>query len=226
MAPPFSAEQFFAVFSRYNEAVFPIQIAFLILAAASVVAAARRPRSARLILGFLALLWAWMGVVYHWIFFASINPAAMIFGALFVLEAALLVRVALTRADLVVKPELDAFGVMGGLLLGYGLVVYPILNWSVGHRYPAQPTFGLPCPTTIFTMGLLLWVKGRVPWHLLVVPALWSVVGSSAVRYFGVIEDAALPVAGIVGAGALLLRNRRLAAEAPIAPSRVGHDGG
>jgi hypothetical protein len=226
MAPPFSADQFFAVFSRYNQAVFPIQIAFFILAAASVVAAVRWSRSSRLIVGFLALLWAWMGVVYHWIFFASINPAAMIFGALFVLEAALLVWFSVNRGNLVVKPELDVFGVMGGLLLAYGLVVYPVLNWTVGHRYPAQPTFGLPCPTTIFTMGMLLWVKGRVPWHLLVVPALWSVVGTSAVRYFGVIEDAALPVAGIAGAGALLLRNRRLAAEAPIAPSHVGHDGG
>ncbi len=29
----------------------------------------------------LALFWAWMGVVYHWAFFARINPAAFLSAA-------------------------------------------------------------------------------------------------------------------------------------------------
>ncbi|WP_394339066.1 DUF6064 family protein [Methanosarcina sp. UBA289] len=31
-------------------------------------------------------IWLWMGIVYHWSFFASINPVAHIFGVLFVLR--------------------------------------------------------------------------------------------------------------------------------------------
>lgn len=48
----------------------------------------------------------------------------------------------------------------------------PSLGVAIGHTYPAQPTFGLPCPTTIFTFGLLLWVRPPVPWSLLVIPVL------------------------------------------------------
>jgi hypothetical protein len=75
--------------------------------------------------------------------------------------------------------------------------------------YPRQPTFGLPCPTAIFTIGVLLWARSRVHWSLLVVPAAWSVLGFSAVISFGVLEDAMLPVAGILGGALILWHNSR-----------------
>jgi uncharacterized protein DUF6064 len=60
------------------------------------------------------------------------------------------------------------------------------------------PTFGLPCPTTIFTLGLFLWCRRPTPWLLLVVPALWAAIAISAAVSFHVFEDYALPVAAVV----------------------------
>jgi hypothetical protein len=44
------------------------------------------------------------------------------------------------------------------------MVVYPLLGIRFGHSYPRAPLFGVaPCPTTIFTFGLLLWATRSVP---------------------------------------------------------------
>lgn len=77
---------------------------------------------------------------------------------------------------------------------------------AAGHRYPVTPTFGLPCPTTILTIGLLAWTGFRTSPALWIVPLLWTMVGGSAATLLGMHEDLALPVAGVVGAGVLLAR--------------------
>jgi hypothetical protein len=69
---------------------------------------------------------------------------------------------------------------LGGLFVVYALVVYPLLGAALGHRFPAAPTFGLPCPTTLFTVGLLAFLRRPFPASVLVIPALWTVVGTSA----------------------------------------------
>lgn len=78
---PFTSEQFCDVFGAYNNAIWPAQIvayALGLLAAGF----ALWPSSAgdRIIAGVLALMWAWTGIIYHWLFFAVINPGAFLFG--------------------------------------------------------------------------------------------------------------------------------------------------
>ena len=98
-----------------------------------------------------------------------------------------------------------AFSASGGLeaaagwaLVIYSLVAYPALGYLLGHRYPASVTFGLPCPTTIFTLGVLLWIVPRPSWRLLALPLLWALVGTSAAFQFGMLEDLGLAVSVIV----------------------------
>jgi len=210
MVPPFTADEFFQVFVAYNTAVWPAQILLVGVAVLCLVLALRPERWAgKTIMFVLAALWAWMAVAYHWAFFTEINPAARIFGALFLLEAVLLLWVGFRRDDLRFEPRRDLFGVAGGILISYALVVYPLLGMALGHRYPAQPTFGLPCPTTIFTVGMLIWLKPKVPWGPLIVPLVWSVIGMTAVFYFGVLEDTMLPIATITATVLILIKNRR-----------------
>lgn len=210
MVPPFTTDQFFQVFVAYNTAVWPAQILLVGAAVLCVVLAFRPERWAgKTIVFVLAALWAWIAVAYHWAFFAQINPAARIFGALFLLEAALLLWVGFRTDDLRFEPRRDLFGVAGGILIAYALVVYPLVGLALGHRYPAQPTFGLPCPTTIFTVGILIWLKPRVPRGPLIVPLVWSGIGMTAVFYFGVLEDIMLPIATISAAVLILMKNRR-----------------
>lgn len=208
MTPPFSAEQFFDVFVAYNEAVWPAQVLLVGLAVvATVLAFQRFSWQGKAIAGLLALLWIWMGVAYHWAFFAEINPAAQVFGGLFVLEGLLFGWAGLQSEALSFRPAPDVSGWAGSGLIVYALAVYPLLGVALGHTYPAQPTFGLPCPTTIFTFGVLLWARPKVPWVLLAIPVAWAVVGSTAVRYFGVIEDTMLPISAIVTTALVLWRN-------------------
>ena len=67
-----------------------------------------------------------------------------------------------------------------------------------GHVYPSTPTFGLPCPTTIFTLGLLCWADKKRPPIVWVIPILWSVIGFAAAYSLGIKEDIGLFVAGIL----------------------------
>ena len=204
---PFTAEQFFGVFARYNVAVWPAQVVLTLLALAAVALVGRaRSWGGRAIAAILAVLWAWTGLAYHVAFFSAVNPAAWGFGAVFVLGALWFAWVGVVRGAV-------QFGVRGGVraatgwtLVVFALLAYPVLGFIVGHRYPAVPTFGAPCPTTIFTLGILLLAQAPAPRSLFVAPALWSAVGSVAAFQFGVVQDFGLLAAGVIGAAAMLGR--------------------
>jgi hypothetical protein len=206
---PFTADQFFDVFRAYNEAVWPSPLAFIIAAFAVILVAFRDGAyGGRLPAVFLAVVWLWMGVVYHALFFRAINPAAIVFAALFVLQACLFVWFGVVRRRLTFDVSMNAAGTAGAVLLTYALAIYPALSHLLGHRYPEAPTFGLPCPTTIFTFGLLLWVGPKVPRVLLIIPALWSVVGTVAALQLGMWEDYGLAAAAVIATAILLFSGR------------------
>ena len=200
MQLPFTTEQFLGVFRLYNLVVWPAQLLLYALALAAVALALRGgAHGGRIAAGVLAFLWLWSGVAYHLEFFAAISPAAYLFAALFVVEGVLLIRLGVVgHRRLTFAPRRDAHGVAGALLLLYALAGYPLLGYLLGHRWPATPTFGVPCPTTIFTLGLLLWAARPVPRALLAIPLLWAIVGSVAALRLGMTEDYGLTVAAVV----------------------------
>ncbi len=56
----------------------------------------------------------------------------------------------------------DPFGWTGSGFAIFAMALYPLIGWLAGHDWPSAPMFGVaPCPTTIFTMGLLLLTEGR-----------------------------------------------------------------
>ena len=199
MRIPFTPEQFLHVFRQYNEAVWPAQWLLYGAGMAAVVLAFSGSRHAgRVISAILAALWMWMGIVYHLVFFRPINPAAVIFGGAFLAQAALFVWLGVWRGRLAFGLNRGTSSVLAGILVLYSLVLYPMLGRALGHVYPATPTFGLPCPTTILTLGLLLWATPSRPRALFAIPLLWTAVGTSAAVQLGMVEDFGLLVAGIV----------------------------
>lgn len=209
MSLPFSREAFLAVFAQYNQGIWPAQALLLLLALFAVWAAGRgRPWSGRAVAAVLGLLWLWTGAVYHWTFFTALNPPAWAFGALVIAQGLAFLWVGAWRGRLEFRWRADAYGWTGAALIAYALAVYPALAVLFGHAYPAMPTFGAPCPTTIFTFGLLLWTPHLARW-LLAIPFAWSVVGVSAALQLGVWEDIGLVVAGVIGTTMLLWRERR-----------------
>jgi hypothetical protein len=71
-----------------------------------------------------------------------------------------------------------------------------------GHRYPAFPTFGAPCPTTIFTFGFLCLIELPFGRALLVAPVVWAAIGTVAAISLGVPQDFALPAAAAIALAA------------------------
>jgi hypothetical protein len=191
---PFTVEQFFGVFARYNAAVWPAPIVAYVLGIAAVVAALSVSRAGNYVAAAaLALFWAWTGVAYHWLAFAVINQAAWLFGALYIIEAMLLLWFG---RQLCFGYRRDLNGIVGLLLIVYAAIIYPVLGYAAGHSYPATPMFGVtPCPVTIFTLGLFLLAR-RPPWVLLIVPVLWSLVGGTAAFLLHVPQDWLLLVSG------------------------------
>lgn len=210
MELPFSTDQFLEVFRSYNLAIWPAQIIAYLLGIAAIALALRHTAQAgRLIMAMLAAFWLWMGAAYHLAFFSAINPAAYVFGGLFILQGLLFLAAGLWRPNLSFRYRKDAYGLAGALLILYALAIYPALGVLFGHGYPYAPLFGVaPCPTAIFTFGLLLWTEGRVPLWLLVIPTVWALIGTTAALRLGVPEDVGLLVAAMVAVAMLAYRNR------------------
>lgn len=210
MKLPFTVDQFFGVFKNYNLAVFPMQIVFYLLGGIVIYLAIKRPvLQGRIISFILAILWLWMGIVYHLIFFTAINKAAYFFGALFVVQGLLFLFAGNFKQKLSFHFHRDRYGIAGSILVLFALVIYPVMGYAAGHAYPLSPTFGLPCPTTVFTLGLLLWAGRKCPIYLFIIPLLWSVIGFFAAFSLGVREDTGLLIAGLITITLKLTGNKK-----------------
>jgi len=219
MKLPFTIAEFLEVFQDYNVAIWPAQI--LALAIGLVVLATlfvRRDGSRRVAVGALGVLWAFTGVGYHLMFFARINPLAPVFAGLFVIQAILFVMAAILPGDLRLSAAPSLRRVAGLAVIVYAMAVYPVLGIRAGHGGMAGPMFGVaPCPTTIFTLGILMIASGRWVVWLSIIPILWSLVGLAAALQLGIPEDLGLPVAGalliaVLAATALQARSARASA--------------
>jgi uncharacterized membrane protein HdeD (DUF308 family) len=205
---PFTTEQFFLVFEKYNQTIFPMQAVLILVAIASVTLAANpKPSANKTISILLGFLWLWAGVVYHLTFFTEISPPAYVFGVLFVFQGLLFLYEGVVRNRLSFRASRRLNGILGAILIVYALAIYPLIGYALGRIFPTSPTFGVPCPTTIFTFGLLLWTDKKIPLNLLIVPVLWSIVGTSAALSFGIKEDFGLLVAAMLGTASIIWRN-------------------
>lgn len=197
MTAPFTIAEFLGVFVAYNAAIWPAQVGAYVLAVVAI--AALWLNQPRRIVSILAVMWLWNAIGYHYMFFSTINPAAPLFAGFFALEAVVFAACAVTTNVVSFRIGRDVRTTVGLSFIAYAMIIYPALRLWAGHGFMAGPMFGVaPCPTTIFTIGILLLARG--PWvvWLSVVPIMWSVVGLAAVLQLGMVEDFALPIAGLV----------------------------
>jgi len=201
---PFTRDAFLDVFERINTALWPGHLGAYALGALAFGFALRGgPRATRTVPALLAGAWAFVGLAYHLAFFSAVNPAARLFAVAFVLQALLFAWASAAR--------LVHFGwshkpraALGLLVVAYAAVVYPLVGAALGRGWPHTPAFGIaPCPTTLFTWGVLLLARGPVPLPLLVIPALWSAIGFTAALGLGIREDLGLAAAALAGLVAL-----------------------
>jgi hypothetical protein len=212
-----SGEGFFDLIRSYNTTIWPMHVLTIVLGVAAVILALRKIRgSDKMIAAILALLWLWSGVVFLVIFLGSWTPTFFGFavpgfgylsGVLFVMQGGIFVYFGVLRSSLSFKPSADVQGVIGTVMVGYAVVVYPIIGWATGHPYPGYPVFGTAaCPVTIFTIGMLFWTNRPMPPFTPIIPMVWGLAGILAVLSIKVWADAGLFIAGMLGV-VILRRN-------------------
>lgn len=212
MEIPFTVKEFLDVFGYYNTAVWPFQGILLLLALLIILLTIKKHvYSDQIISAALAFLWFWTGIVYHFLFFTKINPAAYVFAIVTVLQGFLFLVFGVIRKEIAFSFSNSYSGIAGIVLIVYALIIYPLLGLQFGHLYPRTPTFGLPCPTTIFTFGIFLWTKPRMNPVLLGIPLVWSIVGFTAALNLGIYQDIGLIVSALISASIIIFRNRSLA---------------
>jgi len=207
MKIPFTADRFFQIIEQYNLTLFPAQLLILIAGAASVWLIQSQARMKNeLTGGFLALLWLWIGIMYHLAFFTIINPAAYIFGGFFVVQGILFLYESVVRKRLEFEFKWQFPDFVACFFILFGLVIYPVLSYFMDNSLNTTIALGLPCPSTIFTFGILMLAGRKFPKYLLIIPAAWVLIGTTAAFKLGVYPDYMMPVAALTAILYLSLR--------------------
>lgn len=197
MKIPFTAEQFYGVFEKYNTTIFPIPIIIFLLGFILLFTLHTKSKYKNKLIGsVLGIIWLWVGLVYHITFFTAINKAAFIFGALFIVQG-LLIIINTFKGKLAFSFEFTKAHLIGYFFIIFGLFIYPLIGYFLDSSFIRTISLGLPCPTTIFTFGIFLLTNKNFSKHLLVIPSIWAIVGLSAAINFGVYQDYMMLIAAI-----------------------------
>ena len=90
----------------------------------------------------------------------------------------------------------------------FGLIIYPAIGFFIHTTAFPVISLGLPCPTTIFTLGFFMLANTRFPGYLLIIPSLWALVGLSAAFNFGIYQDIMILAAALTAFIYRLIQNK------------------
>lgn len=208
---PFTRDVFLGGVGRYNEAVWPVQIAAYLLVLLALWCALRPfPGSGRLISAVLAAAWIWTGVAYYMLHQAQINWAAWALGVVFTLQGLAFLVTGVFRGRVGFRFAGDSASWASLVLIAAAAVLYPLIGTGVGQGWPRMPLVGVaPGPTLVWTLGMLLLAVPRAPWHLLFIPLLWSLTGAAGAVLLDLPQDAVLPIAAVLTVVAAIRKNRQ-----------------
>jgi hypothetical protein len=80
------------------------------------------------------------------------------------------------------------------------VLLYPVVSWLLGHRYPRLSTPFMPCPLTVFALALLIAALPCVDVKAYILLLVWALMAlPKAFGLFDVREDTILLAAGLYG---------------------------
>jgi hypothetical protein len=188
MALPFSQEEYFGSISSYNLDVWPAHAVIYLVAFCILALAYKGRRSANLLLAFL---WVWAGSAYFIRHVGPMSPAGYAEAAVLMIQAFLVLGIQFS-------PRKGWLPSAGGVLIFYAMVAYPMLGAFRGQGLQEVQYLGLHAPTTIFTLGLIMWAGNLVPGRVLVIPLMMALGSTIIGLYTGVYENLGLLVAGVL----------------------------
>ena len=205
-----STETFWERVGLYNETLWPLQAALILVAVFLTyrVIAKPGPRTDVWMKTFLSFAFAWNGIVVFLVYLR--NPISMVIGTpLFVLVAILF------AVD--IWGQKTAFRFAGTrwrrALTSVWLALvaaYPLIGWVLlGHAYPQTLLPTMPCPLTVFAITLVAAAAPKVDRKLFIALLPWALLGLP--KCFGVLdcyEDCILFASGVYGL-IVLIKNRK-----------------
>lgn len=196
-----SPELFWAVVAAYNEATWAMQLVLLAVGAVLTGTALARPTRAMqaALKGFLAVAFAWLAVTFF--FLRDASPIGHYFaGPLFVACAALFAWDIRARRSAFALP-VERWRRIGTWTLLALTLLYPLVSFLLGHRYPRLTTPVMPCPLTVYALALLTAAFPQVDKRLYALLLVWAALGLPKVfGLFDVREDTILFAAGVYSA--------------------------
>ena len=192
------AEVFFNNVSAYNVSIFPMQIITLVIAVILTCLLFVRPSTivSKLIKIYLSFTFVWFVLMFPFegVFKIGFGLVHIVIAILFFID--------IFTAKIEFKfPETSGKRYFMLFLIFSAFALYPLIEYMSGHLYPKILLFGVaPCPTTIFSLALLIGAVpkvGKLIFILLIFSAISS--GLSAPIMLGVWADLLLLVSGIYG---------------------------
>lgn len=209
MKLPFTTEQFFNVIEKYNLTMFPFQLIILLLGIVCLFLLHSEFYAKHKLIGiYLGVLWIWIGISYHLVFFTVINKAAFLFGGIFILQGLFILFNTFVKNRLIFTFAFQIKDYPGYFFILYGLIIYPIISYLAEGSFERTIVMGLPCPSTILTFGFFILTNNKFPKYLLIIPSLWAVVGLSAAINIGVYQDVMILIAALT-ADIILIRRKK-----------------
>lgn len=195
-----NAEAFWTQVGLYNEATLPIQ-AILTVAAAILgylVFAKPSVKTDTWMKAFLALAFAWNGIVFFLIF--AKNPISTFFGApLFIILAILFAVDTFTKRTEFRLPDARWKKVFTSIWILL-VFLYPLFGLPLGHTYPRMLTPVMPCPLTVFALAMVAAAAPKVDRKLYILLLPWALAGlPKCLGALDCYEDCILFAAGVYG---------------------------
>ena len=201
-------ERFLDYTRIYNQDLYPAQYLMLGLGLITILLVFfRTERSSRFISAILAFFYGWIGIQFYMVYFKEFMPIPFVFAILFILQALIFILEGTVRNRISFRFKADLYGLTGTLLLLYAIFGYQALEYILGRGYPEILSFGMfPCPTVIFSLGILLWTEKKFPSYILIFPIINALSGFIPAFMIGIIEDIGLIISGLL---VLFLLSRR-----------------
>ncbi len=141
-----TSRNLFLIFARGNTTIWPMQLVCYASALTMVgLALWQGRRASQLICLLAAAVFTWVGIVYFGVFDNGMH-FAWVWVAVFLLEAILFLVAGIVRRDLVFAPRWDLSGVLGAVVIGVGLVGFPLVEALSGYPLHSLTVFGLSPP--------------------------------------------------------------------------------
>jgi hypothetical protein len=198
-------------FDVYNRRIFPLQAVMAVAAIALMVLLFLLPGMTPTILirAFLGLTFGWVAVAC--LFLVGDMRSKFPFAA-FATAAGYIPLAVIFIADIFSAPA--AYQIPGAgwrlyasvFVMVWGILLYPLTGYAIGHRYPRLPLFGaMPCPTNIFAIGFLTaFASNQLEAIALFILSWMAVIGAVKAAFLGysgerIREDIAMLVSGLYG---------------------------